>query len=132
MPERIVAMLTGDLPEPILVIPGQTWDTFELAGEENEFILMEFIAAYKNTEKLFSIEKEAKCKTIKYTTWVGSRGTGVIIPKQITQEFGIRMDHYLEAILKKIIKKGQEIEIFPKRDVFEHYPLGFEKIFKEE
>jgi hypothetical protein len=131
MPERIIGMLTGELPEPILVIPYETWKTFELTGEENEYILVEFIAAWsKNYEKLFPIGREVKCKTIKYTTIIGRLGTGILVPKQITQEFGIRMDHYIEAILKKVIKDGKEIEIFPRREVFEHYPIGFERVLK--
>jgi hypothetical protein len=131
MPERIIGMLTGELPEPTLVIPYETWETFELTGEENEYILVEFIAAWsRDYEKLFSIGREAKCKTKKYITIVGSIGTGILVPKQIVQEFGIRMNHYIEAILKKVIKGKEEIEIFPKREVFEHYPAGFERILK--
>ena len=34
LPERIIAMITGELPEPTLVIPFETWQTFELTGEE--------------------------------------------------------------------------------------------------
>jgi hypothetical protein len=131
MPERIIEILTGELPEPILVIPYKTWRTFELTGGENEYILVEFVAAWnKNYEKLFSIGREVKCKTKKYTTMVGGLGTGVLVPKQITQEFGIRMNHYIETILKKVIKDGEEIEIFPRREVFEHYPIGFERVLK--
>ncbi|MEX2704096.1 MAG: hypothetical protein Q6352_002360 [Candidatus Freyrarchaeum guaymaensis] len=116
-----------------MVIPRETWKTFELTGEENESILVEFVAAWsKDYEKLFSIGREVKCKTIKYTTLTRDIGTGILVPKQITQEFGIRMNHYLEAILKKVIKDEEEIEIFPKREVFEHYPVGFERKSKEE
>lgn len=133
MPERVVAMLTGSMPEPILVIPRETWETFELTGKENEYILVEFVAAWsKDYEKLFSIGREVKCKTEKYTTMIGGLGTGIIVPKEVTQQFGIRMNHYLEVILKKVIRDGEEIDIFPEREVFEHYPIGFERKLREE
>ena len=88
---------------------------------------MEIVGAWSsNYEKLFSIEQEVKCKTIKYTTTIGTIGTGITIPKQITQQFGIRMNHYIEALLKKVIKDEETVDIFPERKVFEHYPIGFE------
>jgi len=133
MPERIVAMLTGDMPEPILVIPYETWKTFELTGGENEFLIADFMAAWsKDFERLFSIRREAKCKTIRYTTMIGRIGTGIIVPKEITQQFGIRMDYYFEVFLKKAVKKKKEIDIFPEREVFDHYPAGFERKLKKE
>ena len=53
MPERIIARLTvtGDMPEPILVIPSETWDTFELTGERGEFIIAHF--RYISRERSF-------------------------------------------------------------------------------
>lgn len=133
MPERIVAILTGDLPEPILIIPFETWKTFELTGEKKEFITVEFIKIWNcSKEILFPIEREAKCQTKKYTNLLGGMGTGIIVPKEITQRFGIRMNQYLEVILKKIIKDDQEIDIFPEREVFEHYPTELESQIKRE
>jgi len=131
MPERIIAMLTGTLPEPILIIPFETWKTFELTGDDFETILTEIISAWNlNREKLFSIGEEIKCNTIKYTNMIGGLGTGIIVPKRITQQYGIRTSYYLEVVLKKVIRIEEELDIFPKREVFEHYPFGFEKILK--
>ena len=130
MPERIIARLAaGKLPEPILVIPSETWDTFELTGERGEFIIAYFVAARSSIDKredTFSIKRESKCKTKKYIPLVGGKGTGILVPKEISQQFGLRMSHYLEVVLKKVIKNGREIDIFPGRDVFEHYPRGFQ------
>ena len=128
MPERTVGMLTGDMPEPILVIPSDTWDTFELTGEEGEFITLTIKRAVTTkAETLFEIDEQVKCPTYRYTTMLGLRGTGVVIPKQITQSYGIRKEHYLEVILEKVEKKGEEIEIFPKRMVEEHFPAGWQE-----
>lgn len=121
-------MMTGELPEPIMVIPYETWKTFELTGEEGEFIVIEIVASWsKDYEKLFSIEQEVKCKTERYTNMIGGLGTGAIIPKKITQQFGVRLNHYIEGVLKKVIKDEQTIDVFPKREVFEHYPFGFDR-----
>lgn len=133
VPERIIALLTGVMPEPILPVPHETWKTLELTGDEDEFISVEFVTAWnRDHERLFRIGNEVICRTEKYTNMLNRWGTGVIIPKEITQKFGIRMNHYLEVILKKVTKKGQEIEIFPEREVFEHVPLGFQMELKIE
>ena len=63
---------------------------------------------------------------------IGGLGTGIIVSKEVTQRFEIRINHYLEVILKKVIRDGEEIDIFPKRDVFEHYSIGFERKHREE
>ncbi|MGC8557939.1 MAG: hypothetical protein ACP5NC_02965 [Nitrososphaeria archaeon] len=91
MPERIITTLTGGMPEPIMVIPSETWDTFELTGNDDEFVNVLFVAVWsKGKERLFEINEEAECRTKKYMAMVGIRGTGVKVPKAITQKYGIR------------------------------------------
>lgn len=132
MPERTVQMLTGSMPEPILVIPSDTWDTFELNGAEGEFVIMAIKKALNSRgETIMEINETVKVPTHKYTNLVGGRGTGVIIPKNITQSYGIRLDHYLEVVLEKVEKVGKEIEVFPKRMVEEHFPSWWHQLMKE-
>lgn len=133
MTERMIVKLAGRLPEPIMVIPSETCDTFELQGEVDESVVCEFIAAWgENASKLFDIGREAECKTKKYGSSVFSffekNNAGVIVPKAIIQEYGIRTNYYLEIVMKKVIAGEQTIEVFPKREVFEYYPAGFEKV----
>ena len=133
MPERIISSLSGRLPEPLLIIPSDTWNTFELSGAEDEFVNVLFVAVWsKNKERLFEINEEAECKTKKYMSITGMRGTGVKVPKTITQKYGIRPNHYLEVVLKSVRKGSETIEIFPKREVFEHFPKGFESVPEKE
>lgn len=130
MPEHMVIPLTGRLPEPILMIPAETRDTFELKGDADESVVCHFVAAWQDSEKkLFDIGKELECRTKKYgNALLFSRDTGIVIPKSITQEYGIRMDNYVEIVMKKVIKGDQTIDVFPQREVFEHYPSGFDKV----
>jgi hypothetical protein len=56
------------------------------------------------------------------------KGTGIVIPKAIIQEYGIRMNYCLEIVMKKVLRGDQSVEVFPKREVFDYYPDGFEKV----
>lgn len=131
MPERIVGMLTGSMPEPILVVPSETWKTFELKGEKEEYVVAELVATWEFNEKLFDIDEEIKCKTREYVTHIGSKGTGIIVPREITQKYGIRMSHYLETLLKKVEKAGKSLEIFPQREVTDNCPDWWKRVAKE-
>jgi hypothetical protein len=117
------------MPEPIMIIPSDTWDTFELTGGDDEFVTVLFVSVWsKDREKLFDVNEEAECKTKKFMSMIGIRGTGVKVPKEITQKYGIRTSHYMEAVLKSVKKGGTSTDIFPKREVFEHYPAGFDSV----
>jgi hypothetical protein len=127
----MIVRLTGRLPEPVMVIAAETSDTFELQGDSDESVVCEFIAAWgENASKLFDVRKEAECKTRKYGSAFSffKKNTGIIVPKAIIQEYGIRTNYYLEIVMKKITKGDQTIDVFPKREVFESYPAGFEKV----
>ena len=133
MPERTVQVLTGSMPEPILVIPSDTWDTFELDGSEGEFITATIKRAFTPEGQIVTdINETLKMPTIKYTTRAGSRGTGVIIPKRVVHSYGIRLNHYLEVVLEKVEKAGKKTDIFPKRMVEEHFPLFWRHAAKSE
>lgn len=129
----MIVKLTGRLPEPLMVIPSETCDTFELTGDADESIVCGFIASWgDNASKLFDIGKDAECKTKEYGqnifSFFDNKNVGIVVPKAIVQEYGIRTNYYLEIIMKKVTKAGQTIDVFPKREVFEYCPTGFEKI----
>ena len=131
MPERVIAQLTGRMPKPVLIIPEETWDSFELNGGPGEFILMEIVAAWhRDGEGLFHIKALEKCKTIKYRTILETTGTGVVIPLNIVQDYGLRLSHLIEVVLHKIVTHRHEMEIFPKREVFDHYPRKLARAMK--
>lgn len=131
MPERMIVRLASRLPEPVMIIPPETCDTFELQGNADESVSCEFIAAWDaNASKLFDIDKEAECKTKKYGSSLSlfKKSAGVVVPKDLTQEYGIRSNYYLEIVMKKVTRGEQSIDVFAKREVFEYYPAGFEKV----
>jgi hypothetical protein len=127
----MIVRLAGRLPSPVMVIPQDTRDSFELQGSADESVVCEIIAAWgENASRIFEIGKEVECKTKKYGSMLSpfNKTAGIIVPKEIIQDYGIRMNYFLEIVMKKVIRGEQSIDVFAKREVFEHYPTGFEKV----
>jgi len=112
MPERVVNFLTGGLPEPSFPIPLETWDDYDLEGLE--LIHCEIARVIDHWgEVVRQVHRKADCKTEFYESYIGWTGTAIKIPPEITGEFGIKMEHYLEVILLSVKKGGEEIPIYP-------------------
>ncbi|HZD43113.1 MAG TPA: hypothetical protein VE134_03565 [Methanomicrobiales archaeon] len=132
MPERVVETLTGSLPEPILKIPKETWDAFSLTGGPEEYIDVDFVAGYdRKNEKLYQIDRTIRAKTEERSTRLGGKVDGIVVPKELVQEYGIRSNHFIEVVLEKVVKGEKETNIFPNREVFEQHPSGFSKSTKK-
>jgi hypothetical protein len=112
MPERVVNFLTGVLPEPTFPIPLETWDDFDMEGLER--IHCE-IARVINMwgDVVRDIHREVDCPTEFYESYIGWTGTGIKIPESIIEEFGIKIEHYLEVILLSVKKGDVETPIYP-------------------
>lgn len=127
MPEHIVSFLTGSMPEPLLVIPDETWATFELTGAEGEFIATEFLRAWAFPPRrlLYEIGEMLHCKTVLYRTRRGGPGHAITVPRQVVQSHGIRLSHHIEAVLIEIVRQGESLPIYPRRMVEDQIPNWF-------
>ena len=112
MPERVVNFLTGGMPTPSFPIPLELWDDYDLEGYEQ--IECEIVRVLNHWgEVIRKVDRRVDCKTEFYYSMLGWTGTGVVIPEAIVEEFGIKLEHYLEVILHTVRKDGKEIPIYP-------------------
>jgi len=112
MPERVVNFLTGGMPTPSFPIPLELWDDYDLEGYEQ--IECEIVRVLNHWgEVIRKVGRRVDCKTEFYYSMLGWTGTGVVIPEAIVEEFGIKLEHYLEVILHTVRKDGKEIPIYP-------------------
>jgi hypothetical protein len=63
------------------------------------------------------INRTVDCRTEFYESMLGWTGTGIVIPKDITEQYGIKMEHYLEIFLLCVLREGTEIPIYPGKTV---------------
>ena len=112
MPERVVNFLTGGMPTPIFPIPLEVWDDYDMEGLE--VIECEIVRVINHWgEVVRNVNRRLDCKTDFYYSMLGWTGTGIVIPEEIVDEFGIKIDHYLEIILHKVKKDGDVTLIYP-------------------
>lgn len=112
MPERVVNFLTGGMPTPIFPIPLELWDDYDMEGLELiECDIVRILNMWG--EVVRKVNRRIDLKTEFYYSMLGWTGTGVVIPEPIVEEFGIRMDHYLEVILHKVKRGEEETAIYP-------------------
>ena len=112
MPERVVNFITGGMPTPSFPIPLELWDDYDLEGYEQ--IECEIVRVLNHWgEVIRKVDRRVDCKTEFYYSMLGWTGTGVVIPEAIVEEFGIKLEHYLEVILHTVRKDGKEIPIYP-------------------
>lgn len=126
------ANLKGNMPEPILVILSETWDTFELTGEENEYIVADLIRTMDDNGMVPIGEKDIPCKTVSHEIEEKVKG-GIQIPKEITQKHRLQIGYPFEVILKEV-KKGDKKTLMYEKEKYESYPLELMKAmerFKE-
>ena len=112
MPERVVNFLTGAFPTPLFPIPLEVWDDYDLEGLEVVECEIKRVIDHWG-EVVRNVDRRLDLKTEFYYSLLGWTGTGVIIPEEIVEEFGIQQGHYLEVILHKVKRDGKETEIYP-------------------
>ena len=112
MPERVVNFLTGAFPMPVFPIPLEVWDDYEMEGLETvECEIVRIINQWG--EVVREVRRRVDCKTEFYYSLLGWTGTGVVIPEEVVNAFGIQPGHYLEVILHKVKRGDDETLIYP-------------------
>ncbi|MBM4249397.1 MAG: hypothetical protein FJ149_08195 [Euryarchaeota archaeon] len=112
MPERVVNFLTGAFPTPIFPIPLEVWDDYGLEGLETVECEIRRVIDHWG-EVVRNVNRRVDCRTEFYHSILGWTGTGVVIPEEIVEGFGITPDHYLEVVLHKVKRGGEETVIYP-------------------
>jgi hypothetical protein len=64
-------------------------------------------------EVVREVRRRVDCKTEFYYSLLGWTGTGVVIPEEVVNAFGIQPGHYLEVILHKVKRGDDETPIYP-------------------
>jgi len=116
MPERVVNFLTGADTEPLFPVSLETWDAYGI--ETDDIIEVEFLRVIDHWGQVVKkIHERVECKAKFFESMLGWMGTGVIIPADFIAKHGIKIDHYLEALLLKLKKGGEEIPLYPGKTV---------------
>lgn len=124
MPERIIDIITGNLPDPLMPISWETWESFEIK-KGFDTIEVEIVAALNRAgEVIIEIDEIVECLTELYQNKIGGWVAAIKIPKTIIQKYGIRLNYYLEILLLSVNKGNENIEIFPQREVFDRNPFA--------
>ncbi|MEM2870024.1 MAG: hypothetical protein QW379_06360 [Thermoplasmata archaeon] len=112
MPERVVNFLTGAPPEVIFPIPLETWDDYDLQGEE---VLVCEVARVVNQwgEVVAEPRERLECRTIFYQSILGWTGTGIVIPQDFLERHNVKEGWYLEVFLYSVKRGEEETPIYP-------------------
>ncbi len=112
MPERVVNSLTGAPPEVIFPLPLETWDDYDMQGEE--VVVCEVSRVINHWGEVVAEPRERiECRTIFYQSILGWTGTGVVIPQEFLDSHNIREGQYLEVVLHAVRRGGEETQIYP-------------------